>query len=258
MRILLPILTVTALAGGCEFGDNRPLAAAGSRPDAAVGTIEPDAAASSIDGAVQTDAAVDAEACTLVAQTGCPAGRACDLADSDTGDTECRRIDRDGDDRSLCDDAFDCGAGFTCVDDPAGESSCLRYCQDEGDCDNPGGACDVELVDSAGDPIPGVTLCTQSCNPVTSNGCPPTWGCQVYTGNDSTACRPSGPGGHMAVCTGDEDCRVGYGCVNAGQLVCLRNCRVGVTGVCSQLSGTICTGYQDPAIIGGVEYGVCL
>jgi opacity protein-like surface antigen len=86
---------------------------------------------------------------------GCSAGKACDLADGDTGDTECRRVDRDGDDRSLCGDAFDCGAGFTCVEDPAGESSCLRFCQDEGDCDNPGGVCGVGLVDDAGDPIPG-------------------------------------------------------------------------------------------------------
>jgi hypothetical protein len=254
MRVLL---LTALLVAACEFGDNRALVLSTGEPDAAVdrepdaGDV-PDAAADLPDGAVET------EDCTLVPpQTGCPDGQACDIDDLDTGATACRKVDRDGDARSTCQGERDCGGGFTCVEDATGDASCMRFCRRDADCDAPGGVCDVDLDDGTGAPVPGVTLCTQSCNPVTSNGCPDAWGCQLYT--DHTRCRPGGAGGHMASCTGDEDCRVGYGCASvSGSLVCLRNCRVGVLGVCSAISGTTCRSYQTPAIIGGIEYGACL
>ena len=58
-------------------------------------------------------------------QTGCPPGDACDLDDAhlETGGTTCRPIDEDGDDSSRCASERECGAGFTCVEDPAGESA---------------------------------------------------------------------------------------------------------------------------------------
>jgi len=256
MRVLL---LTALLAASCEFGDNRSLVLVGDQPDAAAGDRSDAGADHVADASVALpDGAVEGEDCTLVApQTGCPDGQACDIDDLDTGATGCRKIDRDGDARSTCADARDCGAGFTCVEDATGDASCLRFCQRDADCDDPGGVCEIDLDDESGDPIPGVTMCTQSCNPVTSHGCPASWGCQLFT--DHTRCRPGGTGGHMASCTGDEDCRVGYGCASvSGSLVCLRNCRVGVLGVCSAISGTTCRSYQTPAIIGGVEYGACL
>jgi hypothetical protein len=264
MRMLVPILVLAA--SGCEFGDNRRLS--GAECTATVGCAEPDGggggdgdAGREVDGGGgEVDAADHVEeACTLVEQTGCPAGRACDLDDAhlDSGGTTCRRIDEDGDETSLCDLAEECGAGFTCVADPAGGGSCLAFCADDGDCDGPGGACEVELVDEDDQPIPGGTLCTQSCNPISSNGCPASWGCRVQ--NDYTECRPDGPGRHFDPCAGDEDCDAGFGCVDAGGTpVCLRNCRVGVLGVCSAISGSTCRRYLDPVVIGGVEYGACL
>lgn len=266
MRLLVPVLVLAA--SGCDFGDNRPLRAIGcAEPDGCAGGTPDGGGGSGADGSAgerdaalddRSDAAID-EACTLVApQTGCPAGTACDLDDAEleTGGTTCRPISEDGDERSRCNEETECGAGFTCVEDPAGPASCLRYCDVESDCDNPGGSCEIELVDDRGDPIPNVTLCTQSCNPVTSNGCPPSWGCQLFT--DHTRCRPSGPGGHFDSCTGDPDCAVGYGCVSFGGLdLCLRNCRVGVLGACAALPETSCIGYETPVIIGGIEYGAC-
>ncbi|HEU5055795.1 MAG TPA: hypothetical protein VFU21_04700 [Kofleriaceae bacterium] len=264
MRILVPVLVLAA--SGCDFGDNRPLPAAGCvEPDGCADGGGPGSETDASDDGGGGDAAPDepdaapAEACTLVApQTGCPAGTACDLDDAEleTGGTTCRPIDDDGDERSLCDGERECGAGFTCVEDPAGEASCLRFCDVESDCADPGGSCEIELEDAQGHPIPNVSLCTQSCNPVSSSGCPPSWGCQLFT--DHTRCRPSGTGRHMDVCTGDEDCAVGFGCATVGaDRFCLRNCRVGVVGPCSAIAGTTCVGYQTPVIIGGVEYGAC-
>ncbi len=254
------VLVLTALlVAACEFGDNRPLAAPGFESDAAASAADAAGEEELADAAPgDPDGAVEAEDCTLVPpQTGCPDGQACDLDDSDSGETACRKIDRDGDQTSICADARDCGAGTTCVEDATGDASCLRFCDRDSDCDDPGGACEIEIDDGTGEPIPGVTLCTQSCNPVTSSGCPAAWGCQLFT--DHTRCRPGGAGGHMASCAGDEDCRVGFGCASVGgSLFCLRNCRVGVLGVCSAISGTTCRSYATPAIIGGVEYGACL
>lgn len=268
MRILVPMLVLAA--SSCGFGDNRALPGAGCAEtdlcvDGGGGGDGGDGSHTDAAGPGDGDAAPDDpdagadEACTLVApQTGCPAGQACDLDDArlETGGTTCRPIDEDGDDSSRCAGERECGAGFTCVEDPDGESSCLRYCDVESDCDNPGGTCNIELEDDQGDPIPGVTLCTQSCNPVSSKGCPPAWGCQLFT--DHTRCRPSGPGGHLDPCTGDPDCAVGYGCASsAGQNLCLRNCRVGALGPCAAISGTTCVGFATPVIIGGIEYGAC-
>lgn len=263
MRILVPILVLAA--GGCEFGDNRLLSAAQCAADG--GCALPDGgggrggdAAGAVDGGGgEVDAAAEEEACALVEQTGCPEGRACDLDDAnhETGATTCRPIDEDGNATSLCGDPEECGAGFTCVADAAGGGSCLAFCASDDDCDRPGGACEVELVDDDGEPIPGGTVCTQSCNPVSSNGCPGTWGCRVQT--DHTECRPDGPGRHLDVCDGDEDCDAGYGCVEVGaEAMCLRNCRVGALGVCSGITGTTCRRYIEPVVIGGVEYGACL
>lgn len=264
ISILVPALVL--VASGCGFGDNRPLEAGGCDPAgdcADGGGTGMDAAGADAGGADGAAADLDgavAEACTLVApQSGCPAGKACDLDRSalDSAATECRPIAADGDERSRCDDEVDCAAGYTCVDDPAGEASCMRYCAGEPDCAGPGSTCSVELDDGAGDPVPGVTLCTQSCNPVTANGCPPTWGCQPS--RTFTRCRPSGPGEHLDACTGDDDCAVGFSCVDTGTLgtVCLRSCRVGLLGPCAAISGTSCVGYADPIVIGGIEYGAC-
>jgi len=253
MRTLLPLIIALA---GCEFGDNRLLALTTGEPDAAADDVT-DAAAPAPDGAADSpDGAV--EECTLLPpQTGCPDGQACDLDDLETGATACRKVDHDGDQTSTCADERDCGAGTTCVEDATGDASCLQFCQRDGDCDQPGGACEIEIDDGNGDPIPGVTLCTQSCNPVTASGCPNGWGCQLFS--DHTRCRPGGAGGHMSTCAGDEDCRVGFGCVSVGGVLeCLRNCRVGALGVCSAISGTTCRSYQTPIVIGGVEYGACL
>src|SRR5690349_1829912 len=168
MRILVPMLVLAA--SSCGFGDNRALSGSGCAEtdrcaDGGGGGGGDDGGGSDTDAAGpgdgdaapgEPDADVEEEACTLVApQTGCPAGDACDLDDArlETGGTTCRPIDEDGDERSRCADERECGAGFTCVEDMAGEASCLRYCAVDADCDNPGGTCNIELEDDEGDPI---------------------------------------------------------------------------------------------------------
>src|SRR5262245_43711384 len=103
--------------------------------------------------------------CTLVPQTGCPASQACDLTGADDGSTECRAVTGMGGADSLCNaSATVCSAGFTCVGVDADTSVCSRFCGLDSHCTGVGARCVVGLVNgTTGDPIPGVTVCSNAC-----------------------------------------------------------------------------------------------
>jgi hypothetical protein len=263
---MLAVLGLAVAQAGCDFGDNYELGrpcTGGMLADCDRGE-EIDASPSDPDaGGVPDDDAGQEELCTLVEQTGCPDGQACDLDDEhlSEGATACRPIDEDGDEESTCAEVAECGAGYTCVSDPAGGGSCMAWCAGHADCDGPGSSCRVQLIDEEEEEIPGATLCTQACNPITSNGCPATWACRIegQSAGIHTRCRPSGDGRQMDPCDGDGDCDHGFACVDGGVgVTCLRSCRVGVLGVCAAFAGTTCRGFVEPTVIGGIEYGACL
>jgi hypothetical protein len=271
-------LVVFALLIGCA----RAGSTAGDEPDAdGVINLGPDADPSRPDGsggggdpvdAAPPDAFVQGE-CTLVPQTGCQAGQACDLDDTElaTAGTLCRNAGI-GSDTSTCTTNTQCAAGYTCLGGSPTTSQCYEFCAGDSDCLLlQGGLCVIQIV--YGDPpmdVPGVKVCSKACDPLVSSGCPTAFGCHVYQEESPgtrffTHCLPSGGGGQEATCAADEDCQVNYSCVNTGlatnPIRCLKNCIVdpggGVGTGCSGLAGTACVGFTNAPTINGNEYGVC-
>jgi len=205
--------------------------------------------------------------CDLVQQCGCSSPQVCDLdsAALPSGGTECRDVLNPGNEDDDCGGVFDCASGHVCIG-----GTCRKYCNVDPDCSGDGGICIVQLT--FGDPatdIPGAITCTRSCNPTlpASNGCPPSeQACHVFQYDPNgiaddgdevllTDCTPSGTAGNDATCTsGGNECLPGYDCVNTGSLVCKQNC-VMPGGTCAVGA---CTGYTEPLLINGTEYGVCI
>jgi large repetitive protein len=199
-------------------------------------------------------------ACTLVnPQTGCAANQACDLVDDD-GNTGCRAVTTQGTSNNHCELETECAAGYVCLGDPAvaNDTQCRRYCDVDSDCNGDGSRCLIQIGDANGDPIPGVDVCTNHCEPVTQAGCPSGQGCLPYEdgAQDFTDCTLVGTKLDGATCSVAEECRPGSLCVDDTATLshCRRMCEVGLT--CP--SGGTCTGFVDPVDLSGVEVGVCL
>jgi hypothetical protein len=201
-----------------------------------------------------------APACTLVPQSGCPGG-ACDLG---SGGTACRTVTTPGTEASTCATMNDCAAGYLCT------GSCMRYCETDGQCDAPGGLCVISIY-SGGVLVPGVTVCSQNCDPLTAQSCPTGWGCGVYRTADArsfSACHTVGAGTQGSTCTYDADCSPGYGCItitNAGTgdagptttQSCLAYCVSSPTPTACP-GTTTCRQFSTPAVMGTSTYGICL
>ncbi len=231
-----------------------------------------DAAPDLADADIPADAdTCPGDPCQIAPQCGCT-GQACDLdgADLANGGTSCRNVTVPGTELSSCASSTSCASGFVCLG-----GQCRAYCNGETPCDN--GQCLVQPVfDSGGGvfvDIPGVSACSKNCSPEqsTNNGCPssPQFGCHLVRHNpDGIAdngdeffysdCRttPATGGGNGAACPGgNPDCQAGFECVVISAMqVCKQLCIV-PGGTCAQ--GT-CSALIDPAVISGVEYGVCL
>ena len=240
----------SANVGGGDGGDDD------DRPDAR----RVDAPPITVTDAGPPDAVAN---CSLVPQSGCPMGQSCDL-DGDrlsTGGTICRMTGT-GRDSNECTLDTDCAAGYSCIGSTTA-ASCMELCRTDADCTAPGGLCLIEIVDGAGNTIPGpgpggkVVVCTQNCDVVTSSGCPAAWGCHPYLDGTRglTACTEAGGSGQGASCTNDTSCLAGYSCYNTGTAMqCLKNCRIGAGG-CP--GGTSCGSLNPPFVLGGTEYGAC-
>lgn len=205
--------------------------------------------------------------CALVEQCGCTSPQVCDLdsAQFPSGGTECRDVLTPGTEDDTCASVFDCAAGYVCVGD-----SCRKYCNEDTDCSGPGGICLVQLQYGGGNDIPGAVVCTVDCQPnlVTGNSCPAGYGCHLYyydpdgvadNGDEVniTDCDPppASGGALNASCTTNDQCNPGLDCITVnGTPQCKYTCTL-PGGTCP--SGT-CQGFTDPAIVGGVEYGVCI
>jgi hypothetical protein len=272
------LVTVLCAAGCASAVSDLPNgdafdASSAAGPDA--DPAAPDAMPGAIDGGVvivadaavagTPDAAV-AAACTLVQQTGCTAGMACDLGAANA--PMCRAVTAQGTATSSCSDPTACSAGYTCIGSGAATRSCMRYCSADSDCGGAAGAlCIISITDGNMVPIPGATLCTQSCNPVSSAGCPANWGCHVYTESAGamrtlSSCDPPGAGGQNAACTENSGCQAGFSCFSVTQgttttTKCLKNCNATAGTGCAGVTGTTCQG-NGMAVLGGVSYGACL
>ena len=234
-----------------------------SSPDAGARDAGPDAARDAATRDAGFDAGIgpcDESPCRLVApQCGCPAGEGCYLepdgarACSEAGSTAAG---------VLCASATACVPGHACVG-AGGVTWCQRLCEDDSDCTGGAGSlCILTLGDGMGGTIPGVTMCTVHCDPVDGVECVAGTSCGVYREEMGgtrflTHCRANGPGGEGAACTSDTGCMPRLACVgpSGGSTVCRRWCRVASGTGCT--GGTTCQSLATPAIVGGVEYGIC-
>jgi hypothetical protein len=205
-----------------------------------------------------TTACADSPCKLAPPQCGCDAGDMCTL--DSALNRECHAAGDVGVGQT-CIGIYDCVAGGFCAGVSQTQSYCAQLCDNDATCGN--AICVIQLVDAQQAPIPGVTLCSDDCDPITSAGCGSGLGCSLGQEPDGQmrifgVCRGAGAKKQGDACTGG-DCAVGSACFTLNDMAmsmkCLQYCKVG-SGVCS--AGTTCKAFPTPAIYKGTEYGVCI
>ena len=172
--------------------------------------------------------------------------------------------DRDGVEGTRCTFNSQCGIGYSCINDSAGEN-CNRWCATTADCLAPRGQCVDQLDDGAGQPIAGAVICSSNCDPTVAANplCPSGTACDIFTstfGGQSIGvveCRIAGTAGQGAACSATVACAAGFACVTVGSAnkcahICAPPANTGCPG------GTTCGSFSTPFKVAGTEYGVCL
>ncbi len=205
-------------------------------------------------------ACVDSPCKLTVPQCGCAAGQQCTV---DSTGVTCGTTGNTGLGQ-VC-TGPDCAAGLLCVNTAPTVSTCSRFCDSDSDCTAPGGLCIIGLNDSNMMPIPGVSLCTENCDPTTNTGCPAAGtACEVAQESKGqmrflTHCTGSGAGQQGATCVTGADCAPTFGCFNTTNptaVKCLKNCKASAPNACP--AGTKCLFFATPELVGNEEYGACL
>ncbi len=195
--------------------------------------------------------------CRLVApQCGCAAGEGCRI--DNTGARICGISGALGEGQT-CTRFEDCAPGLLCIGISQTYGVCARFCDTDAGCTaGAGSVCWQRVVDDSGAEIPDITLCTSSCDPVTTAGCPTGAGCALWREGSGamqlfTQCRAAGTRGTGQSCTSDVDCTAGHYC-DSGADICVQWCRYPSSAGCGSRS---CHPFATPLRLGGVEYGYC-
>ena len=181
--------------------------------------------------------------CGTDPQCGCP-GKNCDITKVD-GTRACvaagpKKL------HGACSAIGDCGAGLSCI-----AGNCLPFCDSSaGDCS---GTCTNIQGGTPASPIPGYTVCFETCDPVSPSAVCGGGNCQL-DGAGGTVCTAAGSATGAGGCSTSTPwaCAAGYVCLTSN--ACAKWCRVGFPGDCS--TGT-CGSLSPPAMVGSTEYGVC-
>ncbi len=158
----------------------------------------------------------------------------------------------------ICRSEEECGVGMSCLANGGSDRLCFRFCRDDFDCFGTGSLCVYDLSYGEDTVVPGVRLCSKSCDPISNMGCPDTFACMIYQEDGGfnrflTDCDPhSGEGRDSDPCEGDVDCAPGFFCM-PGENTCVRYC-VYPTGYC--VVGT-CNAFIPTVQLGMKEYGYC-
>jgi hypothetical protein len=142
-------------------------------------------------------------------------------------------------------------------------ATCHKFCDGDADCQPPAGLCALSLNGSGG--AEPVTMCSESCDPITNSGCPVA-GMKCDLGQATappqpwfTLCTLTGSGAQGQSCVDSGDCASGLSCFNtvappAEDLRCLTWCKPAAP-VCP--ANTSCTSLNPQLLVGSVEYGAC-
>jgi hypothetical protein len=214
----------------------------------------PASEAGSAGSGVATCAIPDGQACGTTLQCGCPGSQNCVIASVSTdGKTMCTVSGVKHED-ARCSSNEECAKGLMCR-----LGICRPFCADSADCDDANAVCEASsYVDSNSEivDLPDVKVCKTRCDLADITTCPAQERCYLYE-NDPTTWLTQCVGAGSATGTNDcvKDtfaCAPGYACANFGD--CREYCIVGGTG-CP--SGMKCKPHSSPALVAGVEFGVC-
>lgn len=156
-----------------------------------------------------------------------------------------------------CRSEEECGVGMSCLTNGGPERLCFRFCRDDFDCFGTGSLCVYDLL-YEDTPVPGVHLCSKSCDPISNIGCPDNFSCMIYQEPGGlnrflSDCDPhAGEGRDDDPCSGDADCAASFFCM-PGPDKCVRYCSY-PTGYC--VVGT-CHAFDPHVFLGENEYGYC-
>jgi hypothetical protein len=143
-------------------------------------------------------------------------------------------------------------------------SICEKYCDDDSQCEAPGGLCLLTLNDGMGGDIAGVTLCTENCDPSSATSCAAGAGCHVARESMGqmrffTVCSGTGAGMQNAACMDNGDCAPSFGCFNTGMTeVCLKYCKVNSPSCPGAAQCVPVQVNMEDVVIGSEQYGACL
>jgi hypothetical protein len=202
------------------------------------------------------DAPVCAESpCGLVMpQCGCDTGEQCSIVGTNR---KCVTAGTVAEGQS-CSGNLTCAPGLICVGLSAGVSTCQQFCGTDADC-AAGALCTKTLSDGSGGKISVVKLCSRSCNPVGSMGCPVVGtACQLEMESSGamryfTDCVPSGTKTAGQSCDpANGDCAPGYLCTASGHgNSCFQYCDPASAAACPTCTSLMSAGG------GPLSYGVC-
>lgn len=182
----------------------------------------------------------------------CPSGHRCTIADEQTGHTHCVPLaSQVMAPYEACLDDSACPAGTWCDWRTA---TCTPFCDSPADCAGTGGEC-VSAKTSGLKSIPGVTVCTANCDPVSPTSCGPGAACNYDSNAGSFDCYHSSDKSEGSTCEFGE-CAPTLVC---GSTSCLVWCapagadndaQCGSFGYCEAFSNLV--PQRD-----GVTYGYC-
>jgi hypothetical protein len=256
------ILLAVALGAACARGAASP--DDGYEGDAAAGEEEAEATSDGPAGSAATEpsgAACSEDPCKLtLPQCGCPAGEQCT---AEAAGLTCvpAGTAHAGD---ACSNALACGPGHACVAVGGGPSLCRRFCDSDADCGGAGARCVFGVGDGKGGALPGVHVCSDACDLVSSTGCSaPGTKCGVAATASQptlpfTLCEAAGGKAYGQSCTATSECGPGLACFATAQLG--SRCTSWCNAASPSCAGTLgqCVGIQPPIQIGSTLYGTCL
>lgn len=252
----------TCVAWGCAEGGSIQTGSTGSG-GSGTSSNGSGGAGSTTSQTVTTGPECVQDPCKLVEpQCGCGAGNQCTIvAGGERGCVAAGTVPVG----QPCDETAGCAPGGICVGYAGVQTTCAAFCDNDTQCEPPGGLCVLTLDDGAGSPLPDVLLCSENCDLPSSQGCTLSGtGCQLgLTDADKafTLCGPAGAGVYTSLCTDTSDCAPGFACLptTANDERCFEWCRVNGPA-CTDTTLT-CTALEItagvPLTIGADTFGVC-